>query len=48
MGRLAADSHARRFNEDGKPAVEQGCGIVMMGMTGREKEVLGMRRLAHE
>ena len=42
------DSHARRFDEDGNPAVEQGGGMVVMGMTGREKEVLGMCRLEHE
>ena len=41
------DNHARRFN-DGNPAVEQGCGMVVMVMTGREKEGLGMRRLEHE
>ena len=42
------DSHARRFEEDVNPAVEQGCGIVVMVMTGREKEVLGMRRHEHD
>jgi hypothetical protein len=42
------DSRARRFDEDGNPAVEQGCGTVVMVMTGREKKVLGMRRLEQE